>query len=285
MMNKSVILAVLAGCATGDGPTTTQVEDNALGVSYLRIDHQGAGAERVTDIRGFDANGQELASLILRVGEIRTSYDPGQVPDEISQGTDLRIHALGEPGDEHYATPGLERHTKPASPFPAHRQFVQLRAVADELAAVGISFVQAPEATGEKAYDSLDYGEGSDCSGMGSHFPSSVGVCARYYATGTRMFVEFSAGGTVAVRDIGATCRTAGGNTGCGAGAAPCYYGPCGTATNTWPEYSFILMYLSTSGSWWDIWLDSEHFDGLQSWPGISQSCTYTGCNTNGTPF
>jgi hypothetical protein len=288
---KFVVLAALAGCTASNAPTIA-VDSNELGVTHVTIEHERVGSERLTEVHGFDANDREIASLTLHVGDVRTSYDPGHAPEQISLGRELDVTVAGRTA--HVVSPDLRVAVHPALAYRESNVFVTLPAVSAELAATGLVFpaVAAP-GEGEVGYDYEAHfigGTNDGCNGLAVSFPSARGSCARSYYLNTRTFSVGTSGvDNVLQRDKSANgvCRNQDGTTGCGAGGSGmCYFGPCGWSNSVTYDYTYVLQYASIGGpTWYDIVLEySRGQDNLFSWPGVSASCTCTGCNANGVP-
>jgi hypothetical protein len=278
--------AVLVGCTSSSG-STVNVERNELGITHVAIDRQMTGADRLTEIHGFDARDQEVASLTLRVGDVRTSYDPGVAPNETSLGREIDVTAGSRTA--HVVMPDVQVSVQPAFVYRAQNVFVTLSAVSAELDAEGLSFAVPPRGDGKVAFDyEANMNGGQTCSGIATGFPSSRGSCAQSYNFPWRTYsLGISGVDTVLVRDHSSNgvCRTSSGTTGCGAGIGACYYGPCGWANSQTYDYTYILEYASLSGpTTYDVILEySRGQDALPSWPGVTAACNCMGCNSDGT--
>src|SRR5687768_10598899 len=84
------LLGLLAqGCTSDRG--VVPVEANELGVAHVQIEHSAIDGERLLVVRGLDEGGEEIALVTLRTGTVSYTSEPGLMPEERSQGTELVV--------------------------------------------------------------------------------------------------------------------------------------------------------------------------------------------------
>jgi hypothetical protein len=271
---SSTLLATLLACS-GSNDGSVEVEDNALHIARVSVERTNNGA--LVTMRGFDIDDHEVGFASLRIGEVKYSYDPGVAPDEASVGSELVV-SVGEDRTT-VVTPDLQRHVQGPFDKRSLTGFVTLDPVRAELATAGIELSTEPTfgtpvEQGETAY--TYYMEGQNCNAR--LFPSSMGQCAQSTSSTMRTISSQyypDQTHTIIFRFyIGAVCRKSDGSTGCGPGN-PCAYGPCG-GYNNYESFGYVEKSNGTNVS-----VESNY--NWPFWDPISNQCTCTGCNTDGT--
>jgi hypothetical protein len=254
------------------------VENNELGITHLRIDHRDEVDDRILEITGLDASGDELAMATLRTGMVFYGAD---MPEAWHPGTELTI--MVDTYRKSYVSPDREAHTLPAPDDRSVDAFIRLAEVASAIEhEAGIRF-RIP-ATDEVAFAA------AAC--QGSNFPIDKGSPSQCCVDGANLYHKIASGTNVnklAYRTTGQACRTSGGGTAC---TSDCYYGPCGAHVQgvADPNTTAAAVFTPTSAPT-QCGRDSngtaasggvqapEAYTGAQSLKaGVTASCPYDAC-------
>jgi hypothetical protein len=294
LVNGWVLCLAAAGCSTSavDETEIANVEQNELGIARIKVEHRLQGSDRILDVRGLDASGDEVASATLRTGMVRYSPDPDLMAPGWSAGTELTISAGIDTAS--FVSPDRLPHEVRTPDETALATFVSLRAVANEIQQeAGIRF-SAVQNTDEVAFVA------GNCAGW--NFPTANGNPSQCCQDGSNHWFKIGGGSNInklGFRTVnpmggayGGTCRGSDGVALCtGIG---CTYGPCATkvnpisgTTNTTAAVVFTPSSASTqcgadsngttSGGIVEL---TEAYNGSQSTKvGVVASCPWTDCD------
>src|SRR5262245_5543920 len=140
-------LVVFAGCQEfADDPVVVDAEANDLGVSRVEIQRSEQGGERHLLVRGLDANGEEVASVAIRIGRVLYTSDPGIIPEEPADGSEI-VFRIGDTTYPAIVVPDRTRHGRYLPPNqPELTAFTRIEAVAGAIRdEIGIWFIHRDE--------------------------------------------------------------------------------------------------------------------------------------------
>jgi len=266
-MRSHAVAAIICCVACGEtnvGTERVAAEPNALGIVTLEVQTE----QRVTTIRGLDANEVEVAGAALRRGDVMFTPDPDLSPPQPTTGRELVVWLGGERmapftlrGSDFISVPEIW-----GGPLAT---FMRLDAVTRVLANGGIAFAR-PAA--ERAYT------GGTCNP--DKFPTSKGSVYSCCEEDGGMWVVKSSGSQLLNRALGAACS--GGPANCT--GTDCVYGPCGSyvywfgPTNAsghvfHPDSSSVCGRDAGNSNW-----EPEEWVSQTLYPGVSPSCPYNWC-------
>jgi len=264
---KLYLLAFAASaCAMpGDAPSEIGVAPNDLGVSSLQIAQYTRGGEPIFEVRGFDGNGAEIATLSRRIGFVAelAPFD----------GTELLLAATGETSRIYTKNLALETLELSDLPSPVDR-FLRLPEVATVLDREARLRYAPPVASDEVGYQTLScppsYMRPTPIAGQCCWTDATSGTTHEKQSTHTIY--------TRAGNSHGWVCKTSTGGSCTGTG---CFYGPCGFAAAVAHTNGTLLPHVLTFGangncgySWYTTPPAPEFAD-------VTGTCPYSTCENS----
>jgi hypothetical protein len=281
--NALLISCSLAGCGLSDeGTSLLAAETNELGITQIEVDHGEVHGDKLLTVRGFDNTGTAVATATLRTGLVWYGAD---VAEDWHGGTELNIDVRGDSAS--FTSPDRVPHElRPSSP--AIAAFTRLTAVSSAIAEeAGIRFRSA----------TLDEVAFAATTCNGANFPTANGNPSQCCQDGVNLWHKIAAGANLnrlAWRTVNSPCRDSAGGTTCS--GTGCYYGPCGAHIETVPGTNTTsATVFHPVGATTQCGRDSngasagggieapEAYSSQSLYPGVTASCGYTACLTNGT--
>jgi len=288
MGNTWITIVVCAACGV-DGGDRTIVASNALGVTQLAVERYDEGVdvshdqgfEHTFDLRGFDADGVEIAHLHRHIGYLDQLAAPAYATYDAHRGTELAVDVFDDRVSFFTRDTALEDLTELRDGGRVE-QFVELPEVRQILQREA-GLIDTPSGSQELAYT-------NDATSCPTRYmkdtPIAEDCCTSwlpdrpyrdtYHVNPLHQhrYYHRSAGP--------AACRTNSGSSNCS--GTDCQIGPCGfraPVVHNTPTYNYYALIRIDSSNKCDVTWTATNQQSV--FPDVTGTCTYNWC-LNGVP-